>query len=239
MQSLQTGNLPPLEAFEWFDAIEPSLNMVTLVFVPTYPYIDQAIRLCGRAKDLIGKHSTSQNMLIDAINIIQASNDLEKSINERFQPMDDASSVTTTTQQQDRGLLQSLHNQVYFDGCFLCLHHRVLELLLYILNLPDISITERETIFRLQNVGIQQCQSRAERIVISSQSFLSNKLQSLEEISTHFIVWADAMRLMWPIQMVAVCSVVLESQKEDARSILMKIAYEVGIMHAVDTSLIL
>jgi hypothetical protein len=237
MQSLQTGNLPPLEAFEWFDAIEPSLNRVmTLVFVPTYPYIDEAIRLCGRAKYLIGKQSTSPDLLIDAINIIQASNDLERSINERFQPMNNASSVTTTTQQQDRGLLQSLHNRVSFDGCFLCLQYRVLELLLYILNLPDISITERETISRLQNVGIQQCQSRAERILTSSQSFLSNKTQ---ETSTHFIVWADAMRLMWPIQMVAVCSVVLESQKEDARSILMKIAYEVGIMHAVDTSLIL
>jgi hypothetical protein len=149
------------------------VNTARLVFIPVYPYVDEAIRLCGRAKTLVSK-MPSLVMLDDATKIVKACKELERKIEDRFGDIinDSLAMTIELPGEQNRRLLAVLHTRNYIDACFICLHYSILELLIHIVKLPDIPTAQREDIVRLRQTSIQQSQLRAESILMSLPSFL-------------------------------------------------------------------
>ena len=116
------------------------------------------------------------------------------------------------------------------------LHFSILELLFHAAKLPNLPIYLYEDIARRRQVSILQSQVRADRILKTLPIFMP-KLSDLpaEEQGARLANWADSLRLLWQIRLIASSPVVLENQKKAAELALLRTGYEVGIMQALGT----
>lgn len=236
INSLQTRREPLLEASEWFDAVQSSVTKAKLAFIPLLIFGDEAAQICSASKTIV-EEGLPEEMLPAATFTIQACIDLESRMAEHFGqlaacPLLDPVSIHATADR--RGLILQYRVRNYVDACFLRLYYSILELLFHAAKSSEISVDQREEIARLRQRHILQSQARADRILTTLPLFLAKPSdQSAAEYKLPLANWADSMRLLWQIRLIASSPVLLERQKSAAQSALLTMGYEVGLMQAM------
>lgn len=175
-------------------------------------------------------------MLPAANFIFQASKDLESRMIEYFGLLIACPLQSPGEHGEGQMSSQVLRIRNYADASFICLYYSILELLYYVAKSSDRPIDQLKEISRLRRLNILQTQARANRILATLPHFLPKPSNVSEEApETGLTNWADSLKLLWQIRVIAFSPVVLESQKRVAESALLRTGYEVGIMQAVSS----
>jgi hypothetical protein len=123
-----------------------------------------------------------------------------------------------------------LHIQNYIDACLLRIDQSMLQLLSHLSEQPGHSTGQLEEIERLRRLTVLQSQGRADRILETVPRLLPPSISNSMGASGN---WANSLRLLWPLRLVASSPFLLVRQNASAYSTLARIGYEVGIMQAV------
>lgn len=238
---MQKRGEPPAEAAEWFAAIHSSGHIDDVIFVPIFVLCDEAVHIAITAKTM-AQEASLKDMLSAATSIIQACNDLESKFVQKYGQritcsLVGAAEIPVINGHRD---VQTLRVRNYIDGAFLRLYFSILELLFHAAMLPEQSIDQSEEIQRLRQLQILQSQARADRILATLPIFLlePNPDPNIPPATGRLVpvtCWADTMRLLWQMRVIAASTVVLERQKYLAELTLLRMGYEVGLMAAVGT----
>lgn len=238
INSLQTRCEPPPEAGGWFDAIQSSGHAGKFSLIPLFVFCDEAAWISTRARTL-AETGHQEEMLPAATFAIRDCNDLESRMREKFGPLVPCSLSDLAARpvvSEDHNVIQALRIRNYIDATFLRLYYSILELLFHAAKFSGNSIDQREEIGTLRQLHILQSQARADRILATLPIFLPNSSnQPGSDMETHRANWADSVRVMWNMRLVASSPVLLERQKMAGQSALSRLAYEAGLMQAVGT----
>jgi hypothetical protein len=192
--------------------------------------------MSSRARAL-AEMGSQEEMLPAAIFAIEACNDLERRMSEKFGhlvPCSLSESAAQPAVVDDHRQVQALRLRNYIDATFLRLYYSILELLFHAAKFSDHSMDQREEIGWLRQLHILQSQARADRILMTLQIFLPNPSdQSGAAKGSILANWADSVRLLWQMRVLASSPVLLERQKTAAQSALSRLAHEVGLMQAL------
>lgn len=231
MRYLQTGCPPPSEASEWFNSIKNSIATAKIIFVPLFFYCDKAARICSNTQYLIQQFSP-ENVFGVINGIFEACNELERDMLECFRQIIEYPSTVTTAESVE-GVMRitvGLHMRTQIDACFLRIAQSMLQLLSHLSEHPGHLTNKAEEIERLRRLTILQSQTRADRILETVPRLLPTSVSNSFGANGN---WANSLRLLWPLRLVASSPFLLVRQNASASSCLARIGYEVGIMQAV------
>ncbi|KAJ5697119.1 hypothetical protein N7488_010803 [Penicillium malachiteum] len=229
IQSLSAIADPAPEARGWFDSLQSSARTDELSFIPSFFYGDEVARSCREGRLFYANAITTSERLAAIDFIVHECDRLEASLDRSSKVCSPSERGVSTSQSAnptnitERGKLR-LRNHV--DVCLLRVRSITLELLLDMLDLPDLSDESLDHLLLLQGSMIFEAQTRAARILSTLPSFLP-------EGEAQAPSWAESLRMMWPLRMIIRSSATDNEAKQTATLALRRIAYQVGLMQAV------
>lgn len=235
INTIQTRCDPPPEAPQWFEDAQTSASFPNISFMSLFRLCDEAARICSSVRALV-EEASLKDMFFGATFIAESINDLDKRMQDHFGASVAPPLINSTAESalmNDYITIQDLRIRNYIDACFLRLHYSVLELLFHAARFPGHSGNQLKAIAELRDLNIQLSQARADRILSTLHTFLQD---ASREIS--FSNWADSLRLLWQVRLIASSPVLLERQKRVAKSALSTMGHEVGLMQAMGSYLL-
>jgi len=232
ISNLQTSCQPPPEASAWLNSTNHSLFLGRTNFIPLFSHCDMAARICNRFQDL-RQQSPIENAPGVMMDIIRTCSELEMSINDSFNALISFGSSFTAPKTIEEILTTSigLYMRTQIDASFLRIDQNLLQLLSHLSERFVYPASHMENLRNLRSVTILQSKRRADRILQTVPYFLP--ASTSKSASFYCGNWANSLRLLWPLRLVASSPFLSASQNASASSHLTRIAYEVGIRQAV------
>ncbi|KAE8379709.1 hypothetical protein BDV26DRAFT_156031 [Aspergillus bertholletiae] len=237
IQAMQMGRTPPPEAVAWLHAMQTSPTAKKMLFLPAFLYSDLACRICSTIRDLIDQGS-HEKMLSSINDIIMACRNLESSIDAVIAqspashsqpgPLDDLATG------QSVQWLMTQHAANYLAACLFQVYQRSVDLLSEALQ-GNLSPKNHDVLLCLRESSIERLKHLADRILVSLPLLMPVKAASAGKQVPNLTTWGHALKLLWPLRLIASSANVHGSQRVAARQGLLRMGYEAGIMQAVGT----
>ncbi|KNG82480.1 hypothetical protein ANOM_009525 [Aspergillus nomiae NRRL 13137] len=237
IQAIQAGRPPPPEAIAWLHSMQTSPVAREMLFLPAFLYSDLACRIYSTIRDLIDQGSC-EKMLKSIDDVIVACRNLESSIDAvitqgpgpQSQPGPSDDLATGQTQRW----LMNQHAANYLNAFLFRVYEGSVELLSQTLE-AHVSPKKHAELLCQRESSIKRLLHLADRIIVSLPLLMPAKVARTDQRGPSVPTWGHALKLLWPLGLIACSAHVHDSQRAAAKLGLLRIGYEVGIMRAVRT----
>ncbi|KAE8405416.1 hypothetical protein BDV37DRAFT_281823 [Aspergillus pseudonomiae] len=237
IQAIQAGRPPPPEAIAWLHSMQTSPVAREMLFLPAFLYSDLACRIYSTIRDLIDQGSC-ERMLKSIDDVIVACRNLESSIDAvitqgpapQSQPGPSDDLATGQTQKW----LMNQHAANYLNAFLFRVYEGSVELLSQTLK-AHVSPKKHAELLCQRESSIKRLLHLADRIIVSLPLLMPATVARTDQRGPNVPTWGHALKLLWPLGLIACSAHVHDSQRAAAKLGLLRIGYEVGIMRAVRT----
>ncbi|OJJ46178.1 hypothetical protein ASPZODRAFT_2070938 [Penicilliopsis zonata CBS 506.65] len=237
---LQKCDDPPFETAGWFEMMAASGLSTAVPFVCVFDFGYQASLICSRIRRVVLAEPPLQSTVLSIWAAIDEFTSRTQGYFERVCITDD----------EDALVLHDMATRNNIDAMHLRVQFCVLELVSYCYTFYTSSVENSRLqqianalqLLQRQYAAIQSSRQKADRILRTLPYLLAIDplhgplATSLPQSANRQPNWSDALRIMWPLRLLAASTVVLDIHRQVAGEALKRIAYEMGIMQAVGTN---
>jgi hypothetical protein len=215
----------PKNSLEWFELLRADMSELDEVFLMVSTYAYKVSCICARIQNfVINKDMEKADIVVPTI--LSEADDIETDFQLRM-------SSDAASSRLDPGNLPLLAQWHLYRATRIKLQYSLLELFRHLAKLPNL-LFNVDSMQQTNQKSVLIVRETAEEVLKTIPYAIGNLSSQQREVQTsRSRSWSDALRMLWPLRIIAFSPLAFPHQKELARRALRWIGYEMGVRAAL------